>query len=265
MSILSDCCTPCPSVPAVNVPGSPGSTGLNAFTTLTAPITLPAQNATVIVTVANTQWLAVGQIVFASDGTHLGTFSVVSVPAVAPFTSATLKFLLYATDSAQGQIIATGSLLTPAGIQAAISYPTSVVNGGTGATTASTARSNLGAAANGANSDITSLNALSTPLSLSQGGTGVTTVAALLALLVIQTGTATLSGGTFTVSTKNITNNSIILVGLKVIGGTRTSWAGYNLTSITNGTPGSFIITAVSDAGATLGSCTDTVYYHIIG
>lgn len=43
---------------------------------------------------------------------------------------------------------------------------------------AATARTTLGAAAAGANSDITSLAGLTTPLSVAQGGTGVTTVAA---------------------------------------------------------------------------------------
>lgn len=47
-----------------------------------------------------------------------------------------------------------------------------VTNGGTGATTAAAARTNLGAAASGANSDITSLSGLTTPLSVLQGGTG---------------------------------------------------------------------------------------------
>lgn len=47
--------------------------------------------------------------------------------------------------------------------------------GGTGATTASGARTNLGAAASGANSDITSLSGLSTPLATTSGGTGGTT------------------------------------------------------------------------------------------
>jgi hypothetical protein len=51
-----------------------------------------------------------------------------------------------------------------------------VANGGTGATTASGARTNLGAAASGANSDITSLTGLTTALSVGQGGTGATTL-----------------------------------------------------------------------------------------
>lgn len=50
-----------------------------------------------------------------------------------------------------------------------------ITSGGTGATTASGARLNLGAAASGANSDITSLSGLTTPLSVSQGGTGLST------------------------------------------------------------------------------------------
>jgi hypothetical protein len=48
----------------------------------------------------------------------------------------------------------------------------SIANGGTGGTTAATARANLSAAGSGANSDITSLTGLSTPLTVGQGGTG---------------------------------------------------------------------------------------------
>lgn len=52
-----------------------------------------------------------------------------------------------------------------------------IVDGGTGASSASGARTNLGAAASGANSDITSLSGLTTALSIAQGGTGNTTAA----------------------------------------------------------------------------------------
>ena len=60
---------------------------------------------------------------------------------------------------------------------AAITNTLPVANGGTGSSTAAGARSNLGAATAGANSDITSLSGLSTALSVPQGGTGVTTFA----------------------------------------------------------------------------------------
>jgi cytoskeletal protein CcmA (bactofilin family) len=56
--------------------------------------------------------------------------------------------------------------------------PLAVTSGGTGANSAAGARSNLGAAASGANSDITSLSGLTTALSVIQGGTGVGTLAA---------------------------------------------------------------------------------------
>lgn len=54
----------------------------------------------------------------------------------------------------------------------------SIAQGGTGSTTASGARSALSAAASGANSDITSLSGLTTAITVAQGGTGATTAAA---------------------------------------------------------------------------------------
>lgn len=53
-----------------------------------------------------------------------------------------------------------------------------VADGGTGASTAGGALTNLGAAASGANSDITSLTGLTTPLSIAQGGTAAITASA---------------------------------------------------------------------------------------
>jgi hypothetical protein len=53
-----------------------------------------------------------------------------------------------------------------------LSIPLSIPQGGTGATSATSARTNLGVAKAGANSDITSLSGLTTPLSVPQGGTG---------------------------------------------------------------------------------------------
>ncbi|MFP3638101.1 hypothetical protein [Paraburkholderia sp. SIMBA_054] len=65
-----------------------------------------------------------------------------------------------------------------------------VINGGTNASTAAGARTSLGAAASGANSDITSLSGLTTALSVGQGGTGgATAAAARSALGAAATGT----------------------------------------------------------------------------
>ena len=53
-----------------------------------------------------------------------------------------------------------------------------IANGGTNATSAGAARTALGAAASGANSDITSITGLTTDLTVAQGGTGAGTFAA---------------------------------------------------------------------------------------
>tara|TARA_R110000868_G_scaffold174778_2_gene411655 strand:- start:1354 stop:2181 length:828 start_codon:yes stop_codon:yes gene_type:complete len=63
-----------------------------------------------------------------------------------------------------------------------------VADGGTGASTAANARTNLSAAASGANSDITSITGLTTALTVAQGGTGSSTLTANNVLLGNGTG-----------------------------------------------------------------------------
>ena len=63
-------------------------------------------------------------------------------------------------------------------------------NGGIGATTQSGARANIGAAASGANADITSLTGITTPLPTSEGGIG-TANGDISALTVTSTGSST--------------------------------------------------------------------------
>ena len=58
-----------------------------------------------------------------------------------------------------------------------------LASGGTGAAGAGAARTNLGAAASGTNSDITSITGLTTALSLAQGGTGASTAPLALSAL----------------------------------------------------------------------------------
>lgn len=64
-----------------------------------------------------------------------------------------------------------------------------IANGGTGASSASAARTALSAASSGANSDITSLSGLTTPLSVAQGGIGAGTLTS--GSVVIGAGTST--------------------------------------------------------------------------
>lgn len=64
-----------------------------------------------------------------------------------------------------------------------VALPIGIADGGTGAVTSAGARTALGAAASGANGDITSLNGLTTALAIAYGGTGATTAGAALAAL----------------------------------------------------------------------------------
>jgi hypothetical protein len=81
-----------------------------------------------------------------------------------------------------------------------------VADGGTGSSTASGARSNLGAAASGANNDITSLTGLTTPLTTGQGGTGASSLSAAgiaqLAVAGTYTAKQTYTGSTSVLAAK---------------------------------------------------------------
>ena len=234
---------PCPTPVVTQVPGSPGTNGAagtngkNAFSTVQSPgFTVPAIGDSVSVPVDDNSWMVVNQFVFCFGA---GTFQVNSL---AGSTVAGLTYLNYVENTNAGNTISAGAQISPGGSEPNVS----------------------GLATAGANSDITSLTGLTTALSVAQGGTGETTLPALLTALTVQAGSKLLASGTGTVNTPNITASSIVVVTLITPGGTRTGFAGYKVTALTPGTPGSFVITAIDDSASTLGSCTDTVAWHVI-
>ncbi|MFZ1323975.1 MAG: hypothetical protein WAQ57_02330, partial [Candidatus Saccharimonadales bacterium] len=93
---------------------------------------------------------------------------------IASFNGTNLTVTAGAVNTIQN--IGTGASPTFAGLT--LTGALGVASGGTGANNAGTARINLGAAASGANSDITSLSGLTTALSVAQGGTGAISLAA---------------------------------------------------------------------------------------
>jgi hypothetical protein len=138
--------------------------------------TMATQNASAVVITGGT-----------ADGTAIGA----TTPSTGAFTT------ISASSTANFATIASGAWN---GTAIGVTY------GGTGATTAAGARTNLGAAASGANSDITSLSGLTTPLSAPQGGTGFSsyttgdllyadTSSTLARLNDVATGNALISGG----------------------------------------------------------------------
>lgn len=128
----SSCCpAACDEVQSIQVPGPAGQDGddgadgvdgINAFTLFTANFTIPAELASDVASVADSSWIVIGQILYASkaDGSVSGTFQVTAVPSA---LSVTLKNLedtasnAYIANSAPGSVITTGSKLSPAGQQ----------------------------------------------------------------------------------------------------------------------------------------------------
>lgn len=128
----SECCpTACDEVTSIQVPGPAGAAGANgtngtdgsdAYSLLTAIFTIPAELANAVATVDSTDWMSIGQIVFAAraDGSVLGYFQVMSIGGA---TSVTLKNLedaassAYLINSAPATTITVGGKISPAGIQ----------------------------------------------------------------------------------------------------------------------------------------------------
>jgi len=136
------------------------------------------------------------------DGTTWSAISVGGVGDVTGPSSSTDGNLVF-FDGATGKIIkdsgVSASSFATAGANSNITSLTGlttalgVLQGGTGATTASGARTSLGAAASGTNSDIISLTGLTTPLSVSQGGTGLSSLGAAGQIWTVNAG-ATAAG-----------------------------------------------------------------------
>jgi len=109
------------------------------------------------------------------DATAIGG----TTPAAGAFTTlsasgtSTLTGVITATGGVIGPITSSNATITGGSITGITDL--AVADGGTGASTAANARTNLSAAASGANSDITSITGLTTALTVLQGGTGVTT------------------------------------------------------------------------------------------
>ena len=175
-----------------------GKVGLTTHVTGTLPIANGGTNATTAIAARTNLGLGTASILAATNANTAST--VVQRDALGDFSAGTITATL------------SGSATNVTGTVA-------VANGGTGATTAAAARTNLGAAASGANTDITSLSGLTTDLTVAQGGTGASTLTGYVkgSGTTAMTASATVPGadisGNITGSAANVTGTVAVANG----------------------------------------------------
>jgi hypothetical protein len=134
----------CSVVEAVNIPGqqgdpgADGANGKNAYTTLAAifPIAGPGGQ----ITVVDTSWMAVGMIVYITDGTLQINALVSSIP---DSTHAFLLFQFYPTDSVAGNLPIGAQVITGGRLPLVGSLPGAITDN-TGGTISSTLTAQVG-------------------------------------------------------------------------------------------------------------------------
>ena len=154
-----------------------GATWLPASVSGTAPVTVTGANIALTLCAANEVYkMNAGGTAFTCQADVGGTsYGVQAGQGVQINGANNFGLISCANDRVLRYDTGTSTWTCSQITNAMILGPVSIVNGGTGAGTAPAARTNLGAAASGANSDITSLSGLTTPLSIGQGGTGSNT------------------------------------------------------------------------------------------
>lgn len=134
-------------------------------------------------------------------GAATGTATVANTTLAAKAITASTTLNVTGASTLTGAVTATAGVTGPiTSSSVAITGGTitgitdlAVADGGTGASTAANARTNLSAAASGANSDITSITGLTTALTVAQGGTAATTAAGARTSLGLVIGTDVLA------------------------------------------------------------------------
>lgn len=138
LAITEECCSPtCDEVQSIQVPGpagedgadgADGADGVNAFTTTTAQFLMPAEGATVPVSVASTAWMVTGQILYIAGAGYLKVNSITNVNTVVLLNPENTASSLYAENVAPTTAVASGAKVSPAGIQG----PSGVLTGAAG-------------------------------------------------------------------------------------------------------------------------------------
>lgn len=120
------CCDPCEEPVLVQVPGTPGAAGaagaagadgVNAYTTTTAAFTMPAEGANVSVSVLNTSWAVLGQMLYVGTAGNMEVASITNANTVVLKNVENTASGTYAPNAAPGTNIPASSKVSPGGIQ----------------------------------------------------------------------------------------------------------------------------------------------------
>ena len=100
--------------------GATGNPGVNAYTTLTAPFLQPNINSTIVISVVNSSWVAIDQIIFIGPTTFInagGYYRVINIPTLTSIEIIRLDWTIPGiTFRAFNTIVgATGTLVTTSG------------------------------------------------------------------------------------------------------------------------------------------------------
>ena len=130
LPIIDPCCTTsCTTTTSVEIPGpqgeqgpagadgAPGTNGLNAYTTLAANFTMPAEQAADIAAVVSTGWMVAGQIIVIQGMGYLRVTAILSSTTVALFNVEDTATNAYLINVAPGTIGNSGNRVGPAGEQ----------------------------------------------------------------------------------------------------------------------------------------------------
>jgi hypothetical protein len=156
-----------------------------------------------------------------------------------------------------GNLAVTGTTTFTGAVVMSSALP--IASGGTASTTAAGARTSLGVAASGANSDITSVTGLTTALTVAQGGTGAAThtskgvligngTSAITTVSPSTSGNVLISDGTNWTSS---TSTGIAKAWVNYNGETQTVRTSYNVSSVTRSGTGFYTVNftnALADA-----------------